>query len=84
MVDSRLVTVARAPPPGFQVPGEALDVGPVDGEQRQGTSPAPAGELPQVQRVRLPCQAPVSRQEPGEGDPLGVGEDGLNRGECGG
>ena len=68
----------------FQVPGEALDVGAADGEQRQGPGPAPAGELAQVQRVRLPGQAAVPGQEPSEGDPLGIGEDGLDRGERGG
>jgi hypothetical protein len=72
------------PAPGFQIPGEALDVGPADGEQCQGPGPAPAGELAQIQGVRLAGQAAVSRQEPGEGDPLGVGEDGLDRGERGG
>jgi hypothetical protein len=69
------------PAPGFQVPGEALDIGPVDGEQRQGPGPAPAGELAQVKRVRLPCQAAVPGQEPGKSDPLGIGEDRLDRGE---
>src|SRR2546429_7152544 len=49
-----------------------------------GADPAPAGELAQVQRVRLPGQAAVPGQEPGEGDPFGVGEDGLDRGERGG
>jgi hypothetical protein len=46
-----------APPPGdggagtplgFQVPGEAFDAGPADGEQRQRLMPAPGGELAQV------------------------------------
>jgi len=48
MVHSRRVTVARAPAAGFQVPGEALDVGAADGEQSQGAGAAPAGELAQV------------------------------------
>src|SRR6185437_11283852 len=68
----------------FQVPGEALDVGAADGEQRQGPGPAPAGELAQVQRVGLAGQAAVPGQEPGEGDSLGFGEGGLDRGERGG
>jgi hypothetical protein len=33
------------PAPGFQVAGEAFDVGPADGEQAQAASPAPGGEL---------------------------------------
>jgi hypothetical protein len=69
---------------GFQVPGEALDVRAPDGEQGQGPGPAPAGELAQVQRVRLAGQAAVPGQEPGEGDPFGLGEGGLDRGERGG
>jgi hypothetical protein len=72
------------PASGFQVPGEALDVRAAGGEHRQGPGPAPGGELAQVQRVRLPGQAAVPGQEPGEGDPFGVGEDGLDRGEHGG
>ena len=64
-------------PFGFQVAGEALDVGPADGEQRQGVGAAPGGELAQVQRVSLPSQAAVSGQESGEGEPFGVSEGGL-------
>src|SRR6266516_7159242 len=61
---------------GFQFPGEAFDVGAADGEQRQGAGLAPAGELAQVQRVSLACQAAISSQEPGESKPFSVGEDG--------
>ena len=68
------------PAPGLQLPGEALDVGAADGEQGQGPGPAPVGELAQVQRIGLAGQAAVSGQEPGEGDPFGIGEDGLDRG----
>ena len=39
--------------PGFQVAGEAFDVGAADGEQGQGAGAAPGGELAQVQRVGL-------------------------------
>jgi hypothetical protein len=60
--------------PGFQVAGEAFDVGAAEGEQAQGAGPAPAGELAQVQGVRLSCQAAVPGQEPGEGEPLGIAE----------
>src|SRR5207244_287202 len=42
------------------------------------------GELAQVQGVGLTGQATVSGQEPGNGDPLGIGEGGLDRGEHGG
>jgi hypothetical protein len=52
------------PARGFQVPGEGLDVGAADGEQRQGTSPAPAGELTQVQRVRLSCRSRYPARNP--------------------
>ena len=52
------------PAPGFQVPGEALDVGAADGEQGQGPGAAPAGELAQVQRVGLAGQAAVPARNP--------------------
>ena len=68
------------PAAGFQVAGEAFDVGAADGEQGQGPGAAPGGELAQVQRVGLSGQAAV----PGEREALGVGEGGLDRGERGG
>jgi hypothetical protein len=68
-------------PFGFQVAGEAFDVGAADGEQMKGAAAAPDGELTQVQRVRLASQAPVAGQEPGEGEPFGVCEGGLDRGK---
>jgi hypothetical protein len=40
-------------PFGFQVAGEAFDVGAADGEQVQGAGAAPGGELAQVQRAGL-------------------------------
>ena len=45
--------------PGFQIPGEAFDVGAAGGEQVQGAGPAPSGELAQVEGVGLSCQATV-------------------------
>jgi hypothetical protein len=51
-------------PVGFQVPGEALDVGAADSEQRQRMIPAPGGELAQVQRVRFAGQPPVPGRKP--------------------
>jgi tetratricopeptide (TPR) repeat protein len=39
------------PAPGFQIPGEALDVGAADGEQGKRPGAAPAGELAQVGSV---------------------------------
>ena len=81
MADGRRVTVTRARPIASSFTGEALDVGTANGEQGQRANAAPAGELAQVQRVGLAGQAAVPGQEPGEGDPLGVGEDGLDRGE---
>src|SRR6516164_1518716 len=68
----------------FQVPGEAFDVEAADGEQVQRAATAPAGELAQVQGIRLAGQAAVPCQEPGEGEAFGVGEGGLDRGERGG
>src|SRR5260370_14476379 len=72
------------PAPGFQLPGKACDVDAEDGEQGQGAGAAPAGELAQVQGIRFAGQAAESGQEPGEGEPFGVGEGGLDRGERGG
>ena len=48
------------PAPGFQLPGEALDVSAADSEQGQGAGTAPGGELAQVQGIRLPGEAAVS------------------------
>ena len=75
---------SAGPAPGLQFPGEGLDVGSADGEQGQGAGAAPGGELAQVQRVRFACQPAVPGQEPGEGEPFGIGEGGLDRGERGG
>ena len=49
---------------GFELAGEAFDVGAADGEEGQGAGAAPGGELAQIQRVRLSCQPAVSGQEP--------------------
>src|SRR5438132_14207445 len=68
-------------PSGFQVPGEAFNVGAADGEQCQGVGAAPGGELAQVQRVRFTGQLSVPGQEPGEHESFLVGEGGLDRGE---
>jgi hypothetical protein len=72
------------PSRGLQVAGEAFDVAAADGEQRQGADAAPGRELAQVQGVGLAGQAAVSGQVPGEGEPFGIGEGGLDRGERGG
>jgi hypothetical protein len=68
-------------PFGFQVAGEAFDVGAVDGEQVQGAGSAPGGELAQVEGVGLAGQAAVADQEPAEREPFGIGEGRLDRGE---
>jgi hypothetical protein len=81
MVDSRKGDRGAGPAHSLEVAGEGLDVGAADREQGHGAGPAPAGELSQVQGVGLAGQAAISRQEPGEGDSLGMGEDGLDRGE---
>ena len=67
------------PPECFQFPGERLDVGPADREQRQGPGAAPAGELAQVEDAGLAGQAAVAGQVPGEREPLGIGEHRLDR-----
>jgi hypothetical protein len=69
------------PAAGFQFAGEGLDVGAAGGEQGQRPGAAPAGELPQVERVGLAGQAAVPGQEPGEREPLGIGEGRLDRDE---
>jgi hypothetical protein len=66
---------------GLQFAGERLDVGAADREQGQGTCPAPAAELAQVERAGLAGQAAVPGQEPGEREPLGIGEGRLDRDE---
>ena len=71
------------PSPGLQVAGEAFDVAAADGEQGQGTGAAPGSELAQVEGVGVAGQAAVSGQVPGEGEPFGIGEGGLDRGERG-
>jgi hypothetical protein len=78
------VTVARARPLASEFAGEGLDVGAADGEQRQAPGAAPGGELAQVQGVGLAGQAAVAGQEPGEREPLGISERGLDGGEGGG
>ena len=57
---------------GFEIAGEAFDIGAANCEQWHGAIAAPCGELAQIQRVRLAGQAAV----PGQGEPFGVGEDG--------
>ena len=63
---------------GFQVAGEAFDVGAADGEQVQAAGTALGGELAQVQRVGVGGQAAVPGQEPREGESLGIGESWLD------
>jgi hypothetical protein len=52
---------------GFQVAGEAFDVGAAHLEQAQVVLLAPGRVLAQVQRIRLAGQAGVTGQEPGQG-----------------
>jgi hypothetical protein len=66
---------------GLQFAGEGLDVGAADGEQGQGPGAAPAGELAKVESVGLAGQAAVPGQEPGEREPLSIGEGRLDGGE---
>jgi hypothetical protein len=63
---------------GFQIAGEALDVGTARLEQADLMLLAPAGVLAQVQRVRLAGQAGVTGQEPAQGEPFRLGEHRLD------
>ncbi len=47
------------PAAALEFPGEGLDVGAADREQRHGPGSAPAGELAQVEGVRLAGQAAI-------------------------
>jgi hypothetical protein len=73
----------RVPGPafGFEMAGEAFDIGAANCEQWHRAAAAPGGELAQIQRVSLASQAAVPSQEPGKGKPFGVGEDGLDHDE---
>jgi hypothetical protein len=84
MVDSRPGDGGAGAASGFQVAREGLDVGAADGEQVEAAGAAPGGELAQVESVGLAGQAAVPGQVPGEGEPFGIGEGGLDRGERGG
>jgi hypothetical protein len=59
---------------GFLVASEALDVGTAGLEQPQVMVLAPAGELAQIQLIRLTGQPAVSGQEPSQGQTLSIGE----------
>ena len=50
------------------------------GEQPEGVPLAPGDELAQVERVGVAGQAPVTGEEPGQCEALGVGEIGVDRG----
>jgi hypothetical protein len=67
----------------FQITGEPFDAGPPHREQRYRAVSAPGGELAQVQCVRLPGQAAVPGEEPGQGETFGIGEDKTDRDELG-
>jgi hypothetical protein len=69
---------------GFQFAGEGLDVGAAGREQGQRAEAAPGSELAQVEGAGVAGQAAVPGQEPGEREPLGVGEDRLDSGESSG
>ena len=66
------------PAAGFELAGEGLDVGAADREQRQGPGSAPAGELAQVEGVRLAGQAAIPGQVTGEREPLRISEHRLD------
>src|SRR5947208_11853213 len=84
MVDSRRVTVALERPIASRSLAKDSMSARRTANRASERNPAPAGELAQVQGIGLAGQAAVPGQEPGERDPLGVGEDGLDRGEHGG
>jgi hypothetical protein len=62
------------PAAGFQIAGEALDVCTASLEQADAKLLTPADELAHIQRVRLARETGVTRQEPSQGEPLGLGE----------
>jgi hypothetical protein len=65
IVHSRRGNGGPGPGAGFQVAGEALDVGAASGEQPDLVLLAPAGVLAQVQLMGLTGQTVVTREEPG-------------------
>ena len=66
---------------GFQIAGEAPDVGAVRLEQAQVMLGTPARVLTQVQCVRLAGQAAVAGQKPCQGEPLQFGKHRLGGGD---
>ena len=58
----------------FEIAGERFDVVTGNGEQSGVTIMAPLGELAEIERVRIACQARVAAQETGQGSEFGIGE----------
>jgi hypothetical protein len=71
MVHSRRVIAAPGTSLGFQVAGEAFDIGAAAMEQAEVV-------LAQIKGVGLAGQSGVARQEPSEAEPLLGGEDRLS------
>ena len=69
---------------GFQITGVTPDAGAAGTGQAQLMLLAPAGELPQVQLVRLAGQPAVPGEEPSQCQPLRVREDGRDRDQSSG
>ena len=83
MVQSRRVTVARARPFASRSRAKPSMSARRTENRASDLAAAPAGELTQVQGVRLAGQAAVPGQETGEGEPFSFAEGGLDRGERG-
>jgi hypothetical protein len=66
------------PAAALELPGERLDVGAADREKRHGPGSAPAGELPQVEGVRLAGQTAIPGEVTGEREPLRISEHRLD------
>ena len=72
------------PVSGFQVAGEGFDVGAAEVNKPTQWARHQVANWRRSKGVGLAGQAAVAGQVPGEGEPFGVGEDGLDRGERGG
>ena len=70
---------SAGPPERFQFPGECLDAGAANREQRQRPDRAPAAELARAERAGPGCQAESPGQEPGECKLPGIGERRLDK-----
>ena len=66
------------PAAALEFPGDGLDVCAADREQRHGPGSAPAGELPQVEGVRVAGEAAIPGELTGEREPFRISEHRLD------